>query len=152
MRMWSDCTCLVMQAVRELLPSLFSLASRCDRRFVPLVSPIADRLECRRQRASLLRERIFDAHRRLRDHHSLHDALLLELPQSIAEHAVGDVGNARSQVGKPAAGTQQDEDDGAGPAAPNELNGVVEAVAYGHGLRSGSLHAYENTAFGVGIS
>ena len=56
-------------------------------------------------------------------------ALLLELLQALAQHAIGDVGNGVAQRREPAGLLQQQEDDGAGPAAADQLAGVVEPRA-----------------------
>ena len=52
-----------------------------------------------------------------------------ELLQPLAEHAIGDAGNAVAQRREPAGLLQQHEDDGAVPAPADQLAGVMEPRA-----------------------
>src|SRR5262249_43983909 len=68
----------------------------------PLVGPVRNRVDGGRQGSSLLRQRIFDANRRLRANGAFDNALLLELLEPLAEHAVRDIGNRRAKRGESA--------------------------------------------------
>lgn len=110
-------------------------------RLAPLVRPLDDRVNHGGERAPLLRQRVLHPDGRLGDHRTLHDAFRLELLQAVAEHAIGDLGNRGAQHGKATPRLQQDEDDGSGPAATDELARAVEACAKrwrsGHGFHTG---------------
>src|SRR5436309_1868333 len=95
----------------------------------PLVSPVRDRLDRRAERAPLFRQRVFHPNRRLGNDRPLDDPFLFELLEALAEHAVGDIGNGVAQRREAAARPEQDEDDGAGPPAADELAGTVKAGA-----------------------
>ena len=59
----------------------------------------------------------------------LHQPFFLELLQALAQHAIGDVGNGVAQRREPAGLLQQQKDDRAGPAAADQLAGVVKPRA-----------------------
>src|SRR5262249_7032948 len=93
--------------------------------------PLASRVDRGGERASLPSQRVLDANRQVGDDRAVDDAFVLELLEALAEHPVGDVGNRAAQRREPAAAVEQDVDDGARPAAADELAGAVEARAEG---------------------
>ena len=64
-----------------------------------------------------------------RHDHSVDDTFLFELLEPLAQHAIGNAGNAISQDCETAGLLQEHEDDGAVPAATDQLAGVMEPSA-----------------------
>jgi len=112
-------------------------------RLRPLVCPVGNRIDRAPERAPFPGQRVFDPNRHVGDDRALDDPFLLEFLETIAQHAVGDVGDGVAQRREAALRLEQAEDDGAGPAAADELAGAMEARAQfrgrssrGHGDRS----------------
>src|SRR5882757_8069245 len=68
----------------------------------PLVRPLGDGLDRARQGTALLRQRVLDTDGGLGHHGPLHDGVLLELLQTLAEHAVGDLRDGVAEGGEAA--------------------------------------------------
>jgi hypothetical protein len=81
------------------------------------------------QRASLLGQLVFDAHRRFGDDDPGEDSLGFELAQPLRQHPIADVGNRAAQLGETHPPVQQQLNHGSGPAAPDELDGPMESGA-----------------------
>ena len=86
------------------------------------------------QRASLLGQLVFHAHRRFGDDDPGEDSLGFELAQPLRQHPIADVGNRAAQLGETHPPVQQQLNHGAGPAALlDEMNPEGrEAVLYGN--------------------
>jgi hypothetical protein len=95
----------------------------------PAFGPFADGGERMLERAPLFGELVLDADRRFRDDDALDDPLGLELAQAFGQHAIADVGHGGAQLGEAHPPVEQELDDGAGPAAADQLDGAVELLA-----------------------
>jgi hypothetical protein len=79
--------------------------------------------------ASLLGQLVFDADGGFRHDDARDDPFGLELTQALRQHAIADVGHGGAQLGEPHPPVEQELDEGAGPAAADELDGAVELRA-----------------------
>jgi hypothetical protein len=103
------------------------------------VGPVTDGVERVGEGASFLRQLVLDPDRRVGEDVPLDDALFLQFLEPLAEHAVGDVGNGTPQLGEPAAGPQEQVNDGPGPLLTDQLDRLVECGAE---LRKMFTHRY----------
>jgi len=110
-------------------PTHLPLTSACRLERNPFVRPIGNRFDGRRERATLSGEGVLDAHRRVRQNRTRHDAFALELAQPVGQHPVGDLGNAGAQGRETAGLLEHDEEDRAGPATADELARPMKADA-----------------------
>src|SRR5215217_716592 len=98
----------------------------------PAIRPALELAQGRRELAPLLRELVLHAHRALAGDAALDDAARLEFLHALREQAVGEVGHrVRDLREAHGAAVQQDVEDRAGPAAADELDGLVQAWAAG---------------------
>ena len=71
---------------------------------------------------------------------ALDDAFVFKFLQALAQHAVGDVRDGVSKNRIPATRPKQQENDGARPAAADQLDGPVKPAAQGQVVSGGHLH------------
>src|SRR5215217_5185609 len=111
----------------------------------PAIRPALELAQGRRELAPLLRELVLHAHRALAGDAALDDAARLEFLHALREQAVGEVGHCVRDLREAhGAAVQQDVEDRAGPAAADELDGLVQAWAAGRPqgalLLDGAVH------------
>jgi len=95
----------------------------------PPLGPLSDFIQRALQGAPFLRQRVFHADRCVGHDDPLDDPFRLELAQALRQHAVADVGDGIAELGIPHASVEQQADDGAGPAAADQLDRMVKAAA-----------------------
>src|ERR671919_1678981 len=117
-------------AVRGGCSALFRLLRRGwwgfgageGKRLQPGARPDLQRPHGGLERAALLGERVFDARRHAFARAALDDPLRLELLQALGEEAVRQVGHEDLHLGETQRSIEQDEEDGARPALPDQLD------------------------------
>src|SRR4051794_27393804 len=95
-----------------------------------LVRPLLEGAQGRLERLALRREAVLHADRGAVEHAALDDALPLELLQPLGEQPVGELGHELADAGEVKRAVHEDEQNRAGPALADQLDGaVVEAAA-----------------------
>ena len=106
----------------------------------PRFRPCGDRIDHAGQRAPLLGDVILDADRRVGEHRPLHDAFRFEFLQPLRKHPVAEARHGLRKVAEARDAAQHGADDGAGPAAADQLHGVVVTRAEAAGGRGVHVH------------
>jgi len=94
-----------------------------------VLGPTANRGQRVLERAALLGQFVLHAHRCLRDDDAREDPLRLQFAQPLRQHAIADVWNGATQLGKTHPPLQQELYDGARPSAADQLHRVVKPRA-----------------------
>jgi hypothetical protein len=79
--------------------------------------------------ASLLRQLVLDAHRRLGNDEAIDDPFRLELAQTLRQHPIADVGDRDPKLGEPHPSLEEQLDHRARPSAADQLDGAVKSGA-----------------------
>src|SRR5437899_10844995 len=109
----------------------------------PGACPPLQGIDGRAEGHSLVGEQVLHARRVPVDDLTLDDPLALELLQALGEQSVGKVGDALLDLGEARGALEQDEEDRAGPALADELDGlVVLGAAHLAGGRKGGCRVY----------
>src|SRR3972149_6070123 len=112
------------RAARTAAPAVGWLAGPAPTRR-PVYAQPGTPLAPRGERPPLLRQRVLDAHRRLRDDRPHDDPLRLQLLQTLREHPVAEARDRLREVGEALDAAEEGAQHGARPAAADQLNRAV---------------------------
>ena len=126
----------------------------CDRRTAcasrkrnPLLRPLPNRINRAFERASFVGQLVLNPYWRLGQHTTREHSRFFELAEALGQHPVADIGNKAAYLVIASRPVQQDADDRASPATPQQLNRQVVSRAQRVGRPA--RHAFSLTPINI---